>query len=38
VRQITPWVEERDGGRWVCIPEGIGYPVTAERYETARRR
>jgi len=38
VRQITPWVEERDGKRWVCIPEGIGYPVTAERYETARRR
>jgi 8-oxo-dGTP pyrophosphatase MutT (NUDIX family) len=38
VRQITPWVEERGGERWVCIPEGIGYPVTAERYETARRR
>jgi len=38
VRLITPWVEERGGGRWVCIPEGIGYPVTAERYETARRR
>jgi 8-oxo-dGTP pyrophosphatase MutT (NUDIX family) len=38
VRQITPWVEERDGRRWVCIPEGIGYPVTAEPYETARRR
>lgn len=38
VRKITPWVEERDGGRFVCIPEGIGYPVTAEPYETARRR
>jgi 8-oxo-dGTP pyrophosphatase MutT (NUDIX family) len=38
VRRITPWVEERDGARWVCIPDGIGYPVTAERYETARRR
>lgn len=38
VRQITPWVEERCGKRWVCIPEGIGYPVTAEPYETARRR
>jgi 8-oxo-dGTP pyrophosphatase MutT (NUDIX family) len=38
VRQITPWVEERGGARWVCIPEGIGYPVTAERFETARRR
>jgi len=38
VQRITPWVEERNGTRWVCIPEGIGYPVTAERYETARRR
>jgi 8-oxo-dGTP pyrophosphatase MutT (NUDIX family) len=38
VRQITPWVEERGGRRFVCIPEGIGYPVTAEPYESARRR
>jgi 8-oxo-dGTP pyrophosphatase MutT (NUDIX family) len=38
VQLITPWVEERDGGRYVCIPEGIGYPVTAEPYESARRR
>ncbi|HEX8380079.1 MAG TPA: NUDIX domain-containing protein [Allosphingosinicella sp.] len=37
VRKITPWVEERGGSKWVCIPEGIGYPVTAERLETARR-
>jgi 8-oxo-dGTP pyrophosphatase MutT (NUDIX family) len=38
VRQITPWVEERGGRRFVCIPEGIGYPVTSEPYESARRR
>jgi 8-oxo-dGTP pyrophosphatase MutT (NUDIX family) len=38
VRQITPWVEERGGLRFVCIPEGIGYPVTSEPYESARRR
>jgi 8-oxo-dGTP pyrophosphatase MutT (NUDIX family) len=38
VRRITPWVEEREGRRFVCIPEGIGYPVTAEPYESARRR
>jgi 8-oxo-dGTP pyrophosphatase MutT (NUDIX family) len=38
LRQITPWVEERGGKRFVCIPEGIGYPVTAEPYESARRR
>ena len=38
VVKITPWVEEREGRRFVCIPEGIGYPVTAEPYESARRR
>ncbi|HWH22181.1 MAG TPA: NUDIX domain-containing protein [Allosphingosinicella sp.] len=37
VRTITPWVEERGGRKWVCIPDGIGYPVTAELLETARR-
>ncbi|HWH17264.1 MAG TPA: NUDIX domain-containing protein [Allosphingosinicella sp.] len=37
VRKITPWVEEREGRKWVCIPEEIGYPVTAELLETARR-
>jgi 8-oxo-dGTP pyrophosphatase MutT (NUDIX family) len=38
VRKITPWVEERAGSRFVCIPEGTGYPITAEPLETARRR
>ncbi|HEY0086193.1 MAG TPA: NUDIX hydrolase [Allosphingosinicella sp.] len=38
VRQITPWVEEREGRRFVCIPEDAGYPVTSEAFETARRR
>lgn len=38
VRKITPWVEERGGELWVCIPDDAGYPVTAERLETARRR
>ncbi|MEA3066019.1 MAG: hypothetical protein QOJ27_2476 [Sphingomonadales bacterium] len=38
IERITPWVEEREGRRFVCIPEGIGYPVTAEPYESARRR
>jgi 8-oxo-dGTP pyrophosphatase MutT (NUDIX family) len=35
---ITPWVEERGGAPHVCIPEGIGYPVTSEPLATARRR
>ena len=38
VRMITPWVEQRDGVPWVCIPDDLGYPVTAELLETARRR
>jgi 8-oxo-dGTP pyrophosphatase MutT (NUDIX family) len=38
VRKITPWVEERDGQRLVCIPDDAGYPVTTEPLETARRR
>jgi 8-oxo-dGTP pyrophosphatase MutT (NUDIX family) len=27
---VTPWIEERDGVTCLCIPEGLGYPVTAE--------
>lgn len=38
VARITPWVEARGGVPHVCIPEGIGYPVTSEPLETARRR
>ena len=38
VTRITPWVAEVDGAPHVCIPEGIGYPVTSEPLETARRR
>lgn len=37
VRKIVPWIEERDGLRWLCIPDDLGYPVTAELLETARR-
>jgi 8-oxo-dGTP pyrophosphatase MutT (NUDIX family) len=38
VQRITPWVEDRQGRRYVCIPDGLGYPVTAEPLETALRR
>lgn len=34
---VTPWAEERDGAPHLCIPEGIGYPVTAEQLESASR-
>jgi 8-oxo-dGTP pyrophosphatase MutT (NUDIX family) len=37
VQKVTPWIEARDGSNWLCIPEGIGYPVTAEPLDTARR-
>ena len=37
VRKIVPWVEERGGERWLCIPDDTGYPVTAERLASAKR-
>jgi 8-oxo-dGTP pyrophosphatase MutT (NUDIX family) len=37
VRKVVPWVEERDGVSWLCIPHDLGYPVTAELLATARR-
>src|SRR5205085_2556579 len=38
VTKITPWLADVGGAPHVCIPEGIGYPVTSEPLETARRR
>jgi len=37
VRTIVPWVEERDGIPWLCIPDDLGYPVTAEPLEKGLR-
>ena len=34
---ITPWVEDRDDGSWINIPEGLGYPETSARLEQVRR-
>lgn len=36
-RTITPFVEQRGGTRWICIPEDLGYPVTAEPLDGAQR-
>ena len=33
IEPISPWVEEKDGDRFITIPEGIGFPVTSERLE-----
>jgi 8-oxo-dGTP pyrophosphatase MutT (NUDIX family) len=37
VRLIQPVIEERDGRPHLCIPEGCGYPVTAEPIDRALR-
>jgi 8-oxo-dGTP pyrophosphatase MutT (NUDIX family) len=37
VRTITPWIEERTDGRYICIDDDLGYPVTAERFDRAMR-
>jgi 8-oxo-dGTP pyrophosphatase MutT (NUDIX family) len=37
VRMITPFMEEREGERWLAIPEGAGYPVTGEPLQVAMR-
>ena len=37
IEPITPWLEERDGERFVTIAEGIGYPVTSERLDSLWR-
>ncbi|MDZ3832961.1 MAG: NUDIX domain-containing protein [Sphingopyxis sp.] len=34
---VTPWIEERGGRMHLCIPDHLGYPVTAEPFERVRR-
>lgn len=34
---ITPWIEEHAGTRFLCIPDGLGYPETREPLATAMR-
>jgi len=29
IETVTPWIEDRDDGGWLCIPDYLGYPVTA---------
>ena len=36
-RMVTPWVEERHGAPHLCIPDDLGYPVTAVPMGGARR-
>jgi len=37
VATISPWVEERNGEKHLCIPEDAGYPVTSEILSSAMR-
>ncbi len=37
VRIVTPWTETRNGVEHLCIPDDLGYPVTAERLTDAVR-
>ena len=31
VKLITPWIEDRDGEKWLRIPDDAGYPVTGQK-------
>ena len=33
IEPISPWLEEKEGERFITIPKGIGFPVTQERLE-----
>jgi len=34
---VGAWVEERDGERWICIQENLGYPVTSRKFQKVER-
>ena len=33
IEPVTPWVEERDGEKFITIPHHLGYPVTQEKLD-----
>ena len=37
VKMISPFMETRDGARWLMIRDDAGYPVLGEPLETATR-
>jgi 8-oxo-dGTP pyrophosphatase MutT (NUDIX family) len=37
VRTVTPWIETREDGQHLCIPDDLGYPVTSEPLARAIR-
>ncbi|MEO9600692.1 NUDIX hydrolase [Parasphingorhabdus sp.] len=34
---VSPHIEKRDDGAHLCIPEGIGYPITSEPMQAVQR-
>lgn len=37
VEKVSPWMEDRDGVRHLCIPDHLGYPVTSEPLDRVQR-
>jgi 8-oxo-dGTP pyrophosphatase MutT (NUDIX family) len=37
IEPVTPWVEERDGEKFITIPSHLGFPVTQEKLDGLRR-
>ncbi|MBX3563685.1 MAG: NUDIX domain-containing protein [Sphingomonas sp.] len=37
IRTVTPWIEEREGAQFLCIPDDLGYPITAQPLADANR-
>lgn len=37
VRTVTPWIESREDGQHLCIPDDLGYPVTSQPLAQAIR-
>jgi 8-oxo-dGTP pyrophosphatase MutT (NUDIX family) len=33
IEAVTPWIEERDGEKFITIPSHLGYPVTQEKLD-----
>ena len=33
IEPVTPWVEERDGEKFITIPSNLGFPVTQEKLD-----
>ena len=33
IEPVTPWIEERDGEKFITIPSDLGFPVTEERLD-----